>query len=132
MHMVRALLDEHYNLYQLFIDAKDVGHAGMRRPRTYIICAHKRRCVCLRDPQSMFDNISRTIAQAVQTVPQDYLIAPSTTQALMMEKVCLSRGLEFDPVPRLNKHQELQRAKLPYTAEQKTDHQQFCGGFPRT
>ena len=100
MKMVGDLLSPHYRLHQLMVDPSDVGHAGVRRPRTYIICSHRDRCTVLRDPFEMYSVITQAICATVQTEPQDYMVASPVTQALQLQQVCTSRRLQYDPAPR--------------------------------
>ena len=101
MRMVRDLLAEDYRLHQLMVQPEDVGHAGLRRPRTYIICAHKVRSALLYDPQEMYSAISRAIRRVVNTQPQDYLISTDQARTLQAQQLCRSRRLEYNPAARL-------------------------------
>ena len=71
---INKLLEDCYDMWQIFTDMKDVGHSGASRPRTYVIFARKDR-VMLRSPVSLFETITERIAQVIQTRPRDYLTA---------------------------------------------------------
>ena len=79
------LLQTHpdYELYQIFTEPGELGFAGTSRARTYIIAAHKTKCVCLHDPFELHDAIKNRMAEYASTTIADYLVA--TEQDILLE-----------------------------------------------
>ncbi|CAE8625921.1 unnamed protein product [Polarella glacialis] len=97
MGMIEDNYGDSYDLYQLFMSPSDSGHAGSSRYRTYVICAHTERTVCLHDPFMLQAVISRKVSSNVATRPSDYLVATQHEVMLDAESVALQRRIPFEP-----------------------------------
>ena len=86
-----------YDLYQLFFSAKDTGHKGASRDRTYVIGAHQDLTSCKFDPHTMKDIISKKMISKVQTRPSDYFFATVPEVLQEAEKLALKRNISFKP-----------------------------------
>ena len=64
-----------YDIFQLFFETADTGHAGAARDRTYLLMSHHDKTSCKFDPMTMKDIISKRMRQKVQTRPSDYFMA---------------------------------------------------------
>ncbi|CAE7561236.1 unnamed protein product, partial [Symbiodinium sp. KB8] len=82
---VQMLLKTHpeYELYQIFTEPGELGFAATARARTYIIAAHKSKCVCLHDPFELHEAIKHRMADYASTTVADYLVA--TEQDILLE-----------------------------------------------
>ena len=82
MNMVQ---DTHpdYEWYQLFTTPAEVGYAATSRKRTYVIGAHRSRCVCIQDPFELHRRITGACQEHAQTQLQDYLVA--TEHEILLE-----------------------------------------------
>ncbi|CAE7282950.1 desi2 [Symbiodinium necroappetens] len=72
-----------YEWYQIFTEPGELGFTATSRARTYIIGAHKTKCVCLHDPFELHDAIKSRIADYARTAVSDYLVA--SDQEILME-----------------------------------------------
>ena len=68
------MLSDIYNLYPLYVDLADVGHAGAARKRVYVIVVSKQYRV-IADPQLIYEDVAAEIRQRFSTSPADYLTA---------------------------------------------------------
>ena len=74
--MLSVLLADMYDMWQIFTDMKDVGHAGATRRRTYLIFALRGAHEVIVDPPHLFKQlVSRTKEWCPGTRPRDYLTA---------------------------------------------------------
>ena len=96
LHRLRLLLEDAYNIYQIFSDMADAGHAGASRPRTYVIFARKDGKV-LFDPITLYGIISDTISKVMATTPKDYLNASRREVDMEAAEVCRIRGIQHRP-----------------------------------
>ena len=64
-----------YDIFQLFFETADTGHAGAARDRTYLLMSHHDKTSCKFDPMTMKDIIPKRMRQKVQTRPSDYFMA---------------------------------------------------------
>ncbi|CAE7646296.1 desi2 [Symbiodinium sp. CCMP2592] len=96
---VQMLLKTHtqYELYQIFTEPKELGFAATSRARTYIIAAHKSKCVCLHDPFELHDAIKRRMAEYASTTVADYLVATEQDILLEAQETGRVRNIEHRP-----------------------------------
>ncbi|CAJ1370407.1 unnamed protein product [Effrenium voratum] len=78
---IQKLFPDHQAL-QVFLTPADVGHAGMRRARTFIYLRHRERCQYLWDIYDTLAAVTRVISKTVKTKPSDYLISSPQTRSL--------------------------------------------------
>ena len=90
------ILQDCYDMWQLFSDLADVGHNGAARPRTYVIFARKDR-ILLRDPISLYEKIADGIAQTISTEPHHYMTATDLEIDLDAAEVARCRGVPHIP-----------------------------------
>ena len=72
--VVHESLGESYACLQLFVDPADAGHAGVSRPRTYIIFYNLNKLTYVHDVFELYEAISAKVKYMVQTRPSDYLV----------------------------------------------------------
>ena len=77
-HVIHECLGQRYSCLQLFVDPEDAGHAGISRPRTYIIFYHQDHVVYRHDVFDLYAAISDKIKKMVRTRPSDYLVSSET------------------------------------------------------
>ena len=99
MSMVNDLLGSHYFFTQLFVSPTDVGHRGVARNRTYIICHHKTKTEPLLDVHEVYRSVTDVLKGSVATEPQDYMVSPKLIKAHFNMGVCQSRGISYDADP---------------------------------
>ena len=97
--MLDALLADDYERLQFFVSPSDCGHAGMRRPRTYIIFWHRQKARHRFDVCHVYDMIKRAICATVSTKPSDYLIATRAQLQADAARVANVRRIPLRPVP---------------------------------
>ncbi|CAE7835498.1 unnamed protein product [Symbiodinium sp. CCMP2592] len=74
--ILRTLLADAYNIYPLYVDLEDVGHAGVARSRVYVVVVTKMYRV-LANPQDIYEKVARELRLRFFTRPWDYLTASS-------------------------------------------------------
>ena len=73
--LIELLYGDVYELYPIYLDVQDQGHAGASRPRVYIICAHRERVIPLVNVYDLYAKITKAIRKHIHTRPSDYLSA---------------------------------------------------------
>ena len=66
-----ALLLPDYDIYPIFVEPSDCGHAGINRTRVYAYCVHRETGVYLHDLYDLYASITKLIKQTVATQVQD-------------------------------------------------------------
>ncbi|CAE7573692.1 unnamed protein product [Symbiodinium pilosum] len=93
---LRLLLEDVYNIWQLWNDLEDVGHSGAARPRTYVIFARKDARV-LRQPTDLYKQVTDHLKGLLSTEPKDYLTASPLEVDLEAAEVCRIRKVAHRP-----------------------------------
>ena len=83
------------------MDVDEVGHAGARRERVYVIMAHRIRTKPVFDPHKLHAAIRDTLKRLAHTSPSDYFVSDATEIRLCAEDMALTRKktkrLKYDP-----------------------------------
>ena len=85
-------------MVQLFVNPFDAGHAGIARPRTYIMFYNKNRLEYKHDVGELYRQISFEIQKSVVTQPPDYLVSSPTGRAVDLMSLARKRGVPFAQV----------------------------------
>lgn len=97
MRMIEHLYDDVYNLFPIYLDVWEHGHAGARRPRVYVICAHKQKARQIQDVYALYAKISGAICKHVRTSPSDYLVSEPLEIMRYAYQIARSRKLDLSP-----------------------------------
>ena len=76
----------------------DTGHAGVSRPRVYVLMCHKETGVVLADPVLLYQNIANKIGIYVRSRPRDYFVSSSREVELEAMSLASARGIAYRPV----------------------------------
>ena len=90
------LFEPDYRAYQIFLKPGDLGHAGIRRPRTFIYLAHQVECEYLYDLYAVLEKIKQKISNNVRTTPRDYLVSTPAAKHLVNAEMARKRKLQHD------------------------------------
>ncbi|CAE7810994.1 unnamed protein product [Symbiodinium necroappetens] len=91
---LRALMAPDYLAYQIFLHPRDVGFAGVSRPRTFVYFCHQETCEYRADLYEALGRVTKTLSSFVHTKPSDYRVSsPSARQLDCME---MSRKRKID------------------------------------
>ncbi len=96
---MHALLGPAYRMLQLFVSPGDVGHAGVSRPRTYIIFYNVHKTEYVYDVFELYHKISHEIQKVVQTEPHNYLITNHVARSIDEMNMARKRQRVYQPVP---------------------------------
>ena len=91
MDMIERLYSRYYTIKRLDVDPSHQGHAGMARPRVYLVLARKHRVQEMHDVQDMYQRVADFISGLVATEPQDYLVASRVDRLMEVNRVAVQR-----------------------------------------
>ena len=85
VHMCDLMAPD-YLAYQIFLHPRDVGFAGLSRPRTFVYFCHQETCEYKADLYENLGRVTKTLSSFVHTKPSDYRVStPSARQLDCME-----------------------------------------------
>lgn len=90
-----------YHMYVLEVDAADSGHAGVSRPRIYILLSHLDTGVVLTDPVVLYQRVAKELAKRIHTTPSDYWCALDWEVEQEAMEMAAKRKIQFQPDPRI-------------------------------
>ena len=91
-------------MVQIFLAPAQLGHAGVRRFRTFIFFWHRERTQYLYDVHDALDAIEKTVTKKVCTRPNDYMISSESTHAAYNYSFAQSRKRKYQPETRFVIH----------------------------
>ena len=95
MEMIERLYSRYYTIKRLLVDPRHQGHAGMARPRVYLVLARKGKVTEVYDVVDMYQKVSDFISGLVATEPQDYLVASRVDRLMDATRVALKRRMHL-------------------------------------
>ena len=97
MNIIELLWGEHYWIYTIYSEPKDLGHNGVSRPRIFILLLHKLKGKLLFDPRLLYCMIRDNVTQFVRTRPRDYFIASDRDVQHSAMRLASRRGIGYRP-----------------------------------
>ena len=91
MEMIERLYSRYYTIKKLVVDPSDQGHAGMARPRVYLVLARKGKVTEVHDVVDVYEKVSGFISGLVATEPHDYLVASRVDHMMEVTRVAVQR-----------------------------------------
>ena len=95
LKLIEALYGEHYRIHPIPVDVDEIGHAGSRRERLYIILSP----IQVLDPKQLYKSVAQCIKSKLSTRPRDYFFSSDREIHLAATDLALTRKIQMRKAP---------------------------------